>query len=425
VLDDAILERVKRDHHQARPDRQAVRHSRQKCVDVVELAVHPDAERLERARRRIDPRESAPRHCSSHDRRQLRSRLERGCGPRLHDAPRDSPRVPLLAKLINRIGDLRFLSTAQQLGCGRAGRRVHSHVERIVALKAEPAAFGFELIGRHAHVRQGAVDTLDSAGLKNRRDRPIIRVHELYAIAVFVQRLGRDAQRRGSRSSPITLAGPGFEQGECMPAHADRAIHEDAALLRLQERDRLARHHRFVKHAFAPLQTAIRQRPRVVVGKRLALQFCDEPLVVPDFKKVELAEHIDFPDHRRRLTQPSRNHHTPLAVDFGDLAVKVHAVQELRAGWVSRGNLRQLFFDVGPTRHGVDTHRVPVQTGNEQFAPVFILDERAEPIGDLESPPIINFRRRVAPKHARLLHFSPKKSIAIVEKRSSDVNAKT
>ena len=170
-------------------------------------------------------------------------------------------------------------------------------------------------------------------------------------------------------------------------------------------------------------RAAIRQRPRVVVGKRLALQFCDEPLVVPHFKKIELAEHIDFPDHRRRLAQPSRNHHTPLAVDFGDLAVKIDAVQELRAGWVGRGNLRQLFFDVGPHRHGVDSYRVPVQTGNEQFAPVFILDERAEPIGDLESPPIINFRRRVAPKHARLLHFSPKKSIAIVEKRSSDVNA--
>src|SRR6476620_11155641 len=55
-----------------------------------------------------------------------------------------------------------------------------------------------------------------------------------------------------------------------------------------------------------------------------------------------------------------------------------------------------------------------MQTGNEQFSPVFILDERAETVGDFESPPVVNFCRRVAPKHARLLHFSPKKSIAIV-----------
>jgi hypothetical protein len=53
---------------------------------------------------------------------------------------------------------------------------------------------------------------------------------------------------------------------------------------------------------------------------------------------------------------------------------------------------------------------------------VFILDERPEPVRDFQSPPIINFRRRVAPKHARLLHFSPKKSTAIVEEGRGDVN---
>jgi hypothetical protein len=55
---------------------------------------------------------------------------------------------------------------------------------------------------------------------------------------------------------------------------------------------------------------------------------------------------------------------------------------------------------------------------------MLIFDERAETVGDLESPPIINFRRRVAPKHARLLHFSPQKSIASVEDRSIEVNGK-
>jgi hypothetical protein len=63
-----------------------------------------------------------------------------------------------------------------------------------------------------------------------------------------------------------------------------------------------------------------------------------------------------------------------------------------------------------------------VQTGNEQVAPVLILDGRAEPVGDFESPPVVNFRRRVAPKHARLLHFSPKKSTAILEDGYGDVN---
>src|SRR5579864_3037705 len=160
------------------------------------------------------------------------------------------------------------------------------------------------------------------------------------------------------------------------------------------------------------LQPQIRKRARVVVCKRITLQLGHEALVVPDLEMIHLTEYVDFADHRRRLTKPRRNDDTALAVNFRKLTEEIDPVQEFQTGWMRRGNLREPSFELGPDRHRVDPDRVTVQTGDEQFAPMLILDERAEAVGDFESPPVVNFRRRVAPKHARLLHFSPQKSIA-------------
>src|SRR5690606_13536214 len=45
------------------------------------------------------------------------------------------------------------------------------------------------------------------------------------------------------------------------------------------------------------------QRPRVLVAERLALELAEEPIVVPHFQIVVLADHVDFAGHRRRLAQ--------------------------------------------------------------------------------------------------------------------------
>ena len=187
-----------------------------------------------------------PRHRSPHNRRELGRRLERCRCARLHDAARDAPREPLLAEPVDGVGDLFLVRPAQQIRGGRARRRVHPHVERVVALKAESAPLGLELIRRHPHVGQRAVDAIDPPGLQNRRNRPIIRVHKLYAIAVLAQRLGGDAQRRGIAVEPDDLRRARFEQRERMAAHPHGAIDEDAALFGLQKGEHFARHHGLV-----------------------------------------------------------------------------------------------------------------------------------------------------------------------------------
>src|SRR5690606_34098132 len=54
VLDDAILERVERDDREAGAGVEARHRLAQERGQIVELAVHPDAQRLERPCRRID-----------------------------------------------------------------------------------------------------------------------------------------------------------------------------------------------------------------------------------------------------------------------------------------------------------------------------------------------------------------------------------
>jgi hypothetical protein len=76
VLHDAILERVKRDHDQPRAGAQPARGRLENAIEPVELAVDPDAQRLERARRRIDPHVAALRDRAADDRGEPAGRVD-------------------------------------------------------------------------------------------------------------------------------------------------------------------------------------------------------------------------------------------------------------------------------------------------------------------------------------------------------------
>src|SRR5688572_9533965 len=62
VLHDPVLERVEGDYRQPALRAQAPGCLRQKRVEAVKLAIHPDPNRLKRARRGIDSRIPAPRN---------------------------------------------------------------------------------------------------------------------------------------------------------------------------------------------------------------------------------------------------------------------------------------------------------------------------------------------------------------------------
>ena len=170
----------------------------EKAIEPVELPVDPDPERLERARRRIDPHESAARNRASHDRREPPGGVDRRLTARVNDGARDAPREPLFAELKDRIRQLDLARSRQQVGGRLAAASVHSHVERLVALKAEAAARSLELHRRHAEVGQRAVDEGDAEPVEHVVERAVIGVHELDAIgATAPTSRARGPARRG------------------------------------------------------------------------------------------------------------------------------------------------------------------------------------------------------------------------------------
>ena len=121
------------------PAQQPARRLRQERVELLELAIDPDAQRLERPRRRIDALIAAMRDGAADDGARAVPWLRSASAARRHDRPRDAPREPLLAELENHVGELVFVDVAQQVGGRRPACSIHAHVERLVAAEAEAA----------------------------------------------------------------------------------------------------------------------------------------------------------------------------------------------------------------------------------------------------------------------------------------------
>src|SRR5690349_5449709 len=90
--------------------------------------------------------------------------------------------------------------------------------------------------------------------------------------------------------------------------------------------------------------SVLRERSCVVIGERLALELREEPVVVPHFEKLHLAEYVDIAGHAGGFAKTSGNQHAPLNVELGDLSEKIHAVEKLDAGRVGARHLREPFF---------------------------------------------------------------------------------
>src|SRR5947209_11192650 len=140
----------------------------------------------------------------------------------------------------------------------------------------------------------------------------------------------------------------------------------------------------------------------VLLRERLLLeQPLGEPLLVPHREMVLEAEHAHVAHHARALAQELRQHHAPLLVHRHRLAEEVHAVQEALLGGIGGGHLGQAALDLEPHRHRVEAHVLARDAGDEELRAVLLLDEHTEPVGDLESPLVVDARRMVAPQHAK------------------------
>jgi hypothetical protein len=182
--------------------------------------------------------DGAPHDCS-----QLAGGDDRLFAARLDDRPGNPARVALFAKAIDRVGQLGFGRTRDEICRGLSARRIHSHVQRLVALEAEAAARSIELQRRDSEIRERSVDLLDAARAEYGVNRAVIGVHELDTIAKRRQTGARCGERMRIAVEAEHACGAGLEQRLRVAAEADGAVDEQAASFRAQERERLGREH--------------------------------------------------------------------------------------------------------------------------------------------------------------------------------------
>ena len=106
ALDQPVLERVKRDHRQDAARAEHARRQLEQRVELLDLVVHGDAQRLERARRRIDAAHPRRTDRAHHGAAQVERRRELPVPHGLLDAARDAARAPLFAVLVDEVGQL-------------------------------------------------------------------------------------------------------------------------------------------------------------------------------------------------------------------------------------------------------------------------------------------------------------------------------
>src|SRR5207249_4680291 len=75
-----------------------------------------------------------------------------------YDRAGNSPGVTLLAEFINDPSQLSLGQSIHEVRCGGTIFRVHSHIERSIVQKAEPAGGRIELTGRDTEVEYGAIN---------------------------------------------------------------------------------------------------------------------------------------------------------------------------------------------------------------------------------------------------------------------------
>src|SRR5579883_615902 len=133
-LDDAVLQRVKADDHQAAAGAQDADGLREAVGKALQLAVGDDAQRLEDAGCRMDAPAAAGRTLDH------LGQLSRGPKrPGGLDGPRHPPRLRLLAVVTEDAGELVDRAAVYDLGCRIAATWIEAHVQRPLLGEGEAA----------------------------------------------------------------------------------------------------------------------------------------------------------------------------------------------------------------------------------------------------------------------------------------------
>src|SRR6266542_6973668 len=156
-LDDPVLERVVGDDDEAPAGSQQVHRAGETALDRFELAVDRDPERLEDARRRMDPAPGAAGRDALHERRKTPPGQRAWVVALGDDRARDPPREWLLAVASEDRAELVRVQRGEELARGDPTGCVEAHIERGVRAEAEAARRVGQLVARETEVEEDPV----------------------------------------------------------------------------------------------------------------------------------------------------------------------------------------------------------------------------------------------------------------------------
>ena len=157
ALHDAVLERMEGDDDEPAAVAKHRLGGAERARQLLELAIDEDAERLKRARRRMDARRAGRAGRARDDLGEPRGAEDRLFCARPLDGAGDAPGLPLLAVDADDGGEVASGGLVhQRRGVGAAS--AHAHVERTVEAEGEAALRLVELHRGDADVEHDAVD---------------------------------------------------------------------------------------------------------------------------------------------------------------------------------------------------------------------------------------------------------------------------
>lgn len=229
------------DHDQPAARLQHALGRRERLMQLVELFIDEDAQRLERPRRRVDLVRLGA-HDPGDDVGKRLGRRDRCLLAGGDDRARDAARVALLAEDIDDVGELALGCLRDHVGGGRAALP-HPHVERAAAAEREAALGLVELHRGDADIHHDAVDGIQPLRRANLRKVGEAILDQRQPAAGTVDQV-EAAQDRRAVAVDADHAGVGdVEKRAAVAAGAEGGIDINAAGARREIADRLAAEH--------------------------------------------------------------------------------------------------------------------------------------------------------------------------------------
>ena len=224
-----VLERMERDDRETATGTEQGEGRLKSAPQVVELAVHGDAQRLEDARRRIDGA-GALRLDAEHEPTEVVGGQERLARAAAHDRSRDATGLWLLAVLGEDAAQLALIPAVHDIGRRDHKVWVGAHVQRARRAKAEAPLRVGELDGREAEIEDDPVERVEAVLAGHDVAKREVGADEDRPIAEALEDTTCLGERGGIDVEPEEATGRrgALEDGLGVASPADRAVEEAA-----------------------------------------------------------------------------------------------------------------------------------------------------------------------------------------------------